>query len=279
MNIKVTSDSTCDLSQELLDRYNITTIPLYIIKGGKDHRDGIDITPGDIFAHVAAGGDLCTTSALNVSDYTDFFSGFAKDYDAVIHINLSSEFSSCHQNALAAAAEFDNVYPIDSRNLSTGQGLIVLAAAEKSGQFQSVRELCDYLTDLTSKVEASFVLDKLDYMRKGGRCSAVTALGANLLHLKPCIQVAEGKMGVAKKYRGSLAKCLEAYVKDRLSGREDIETDRIFITHSDCDKLMPGIRELVEKFGSFNEILETSAGCSITCHCGPGTLGVLFIRK
>lgn len=279
MNIKITADSTCDLSDEILERYNITTIPLYILKESEEFRDGIDITPADIIAHVAAGGDLCSTTAVNVADYFDVFSEFSSEYDAVFHINIGAEFSSCYQNACTAAKDFDNVYVIDSRNLSSGQGHVVVEAAIKGQTMDDPKQLNDYLVKLTDRVEASFVMDRLEYMRKGGRCSAVTLLGANLLQLKPSIEVTNGNMGVDKKYRGSFVKCLDAYVKDRLQGREDIVYDRIFITHPACDEYVEHIRGEIAKYAKFDEVLETHAGCTVTCHCGPGTLGILFIRK
>lgn len=279
MNIKVTADSTCDLSPEILERYNITTVPLYILKDGKESQDGIDITPADIMAHVAAGGNLCSTAAVNVVDYINLFSKFSSEYDAVFHINISAEFSSCYQNACTAAKEFDNVYVIDSRNLSSGHGHVVIEAAIKGETMDDPKQLYDHLVKLTDRIEASFILDRLEYMRKGGRCSAVTLLGANLLQLKPCIEVSKGKMGVEKKYRGTLTKCLNAYVKDRLHGRDDIAYDRIFITHCQCDSYVEQVRDDIAKYAKFEEVLETNAGCTITCHCGPGTLGILFIRK
>lgn len=279
MKIKVTADSTCDLSQELLERYDITTVPLYILKDGKEFRDGLDINPKDIFAHVAAGGDLCSTAAVNVADYIELFGKYSKDYEAVFHIDISSDFSCCYQNACTAAEEFDNVYVIDSRNLSSGQGHVVIEAAIKGAQMDDPKALYDYLVKLTDRVEASFVMDKLDYMRKGGRCSAVALLGANILQLKPCIEVVDGKMGVAKKYRGSFEKCLDSYVKDRLHGRNDIVYERIFITHPACDEYVEHVRQEIKKYADFEEIDPTHAGCTVSCHCGPGTLGILFIRK
>jgi len=279
LRIKVTADSTCDLSPELLERYNITTIPLYITMDGKDYRDGVDITPRDIFAHVNAGGELCSTAALNVANYIELFSKFSKDYDAVFHIDISAEFSCCYQNACTAAEEFDNVYVIDSRNLSSGQGHVVIEAAIKGAEMDDPKELYDYLVKLTDRVESSFVIDKLDYLRKGGRCSSLAALGANLLSLKPCIEVRDGKMVVGKKYRGSFGKVLHDYVKDRLQNRDDLTLNRIFITHAAADDHVERIREQIKRYTDFREIDETHAGCTVSCHCGPGTLGVLFIRK
>ena len=280
MNIKIMSDSTCDLSNEILEKYNITMVPLSIIKNGTPYIDGIDITPDDIFAHVAAGGDLCSTAAINVCEYEQQFSKYSAQYDGVIHINISSEFSSCHQNACLAAADFDNVRVVDSRNLSTGQGLVVLKACELAKECQSLDALKEELDAFTSKVEASFLLDQLTYMVKGGRCSAVAALGANLLGLKPCIEVKDGKMSVVKKYRGNYSKCLSTYVKDRLENRDDLDKATLFVTRTPVpDICLEAVKSAVDTYADFETIYWTEAGCTVSCHCGPGTLGVLFVRK
>lgn len=280
MNIKILSDSTCDLSQELLEQNNITIVPLIVIKDDVSYTDGVTITPEEIFSHVAAGGSLCSTAAVNVGDYADIFAKYAADYDGVVHINIGAGFSSCHQNACLAAEEFDNVVCIDSANLSTGQGLVVLKACQLAKTCQSLAQLKEELVAFTAKVEASFLLDRLDYMVKGGRCSAAAALGANLLNLKPCIEVKDGKMGVVKKYRGNYAKCLAAYVKDRLNNRDDLTYETLFVTHTpvkeDC---MAAVTEAVAQAPAFENTYWTTAGCTISCHCGPGTLGVLFVRK
>jgi len=280
MNIKITSDSTCDLPQEILDKYNITMIPLAVIKDGKQFTDGVDITPADIFRHVANGGDLCSTAAINIGEYADWFSKYSNDYDGVIHINLSAEFSSCHQNACLAAEEFENVRVIDSRNLSTGQGLVVLKACELAKECDNLDEIADTLRAFTDKVEASFLLDRLEYMVKGGRCSAAAALGANLLNLKPCIEVKNGKMAVVKKYRGNYAKCLAAYVKDRLANRDDVDKGTLFVTRTPVtDECFNAVKDAVATYNDFETTYWNEAGCTVSCHCGPGTLGVLFVRK
>ncbi len=279
MNIKITSDSTCDLSPELIAQYNITLLPLQIIKQGTSFTDGVNITPADIFAHVAAGGDLCTTAAVNIGTYRAMFESLSREYDAVIHINLGSGFSSCYQNACLAAEGLENVYIVDSQNLSTGQGHIVLEACERAQSCTDAALLSEELRKLAGRVEASFILNRLEYMVKGGRCSAVAALGANLLKLKPCIEVVDGKMRIAKKYRGSYAKCLTAYIKERLNGRKDIVEDKLFITHTPVDESdLKVAKAAVRQYGHFSRIMETMAGCTISCHCGPGTLGILFIR-
>lgn len=280
MRIKISADSTCDLSPELIETYNIGITPLYIEKGGQNCRDGMDITPQEIFDYVRSGKGVCRTAAVNVGDYTAFFKKCRENYDAVIHFNISSDFSSCYQNACTAAAEFENVYVVDSRNLSTGIALLVLDAAERAEKGEDPKEIAALMRETAKKVEASFVIDTLFYLQKGGRCSTLAALGANLLKLKPCIEVKDGKMGVGKKYRGPFARCLEQYVKDRLAGAEDIDPHRIFITHSGVDpQLVETVRKAVGQCQNFEEVLETRAGCTVSSHCGDGCLGILYLHK
>lgn len=280
MNIRITSDSTCDLSPDYLQAHRVELLPLYTMKGGETFRDGVDIHPQDIFDHVAAGGDLCSTAANNISDYQELFARLLPECDAIIHIDISADFSSCYQNACVAASELPNVYVVDSRNLSSGHGHIVCEAVNMAEEGKlSPQEIVDRLNELTSRVEASFLLDRLDYMVKGGRCSMVVALGANLLHLKPCIEVIDGKMKVVKKYRGSYEKCILNYVKDRLQNRDGLVYERIFITHTPVeDGLVDKVRAAIQECAPFTDIIETQAGCTVSCHCGPGTLGILFIR-
>ena len=280
MNIKIISDSTCDLSPAQIAQHNITVIPLIVIKDDQEYRDGVTITAADVFAHVAAGGNLCSTAALNYGIYQEYFEKYASEYDGVVHISLGSGFSSSYQNACLAADEFDNVIAIDSMNLSTGQGHVVLEACRLAKEVESLAELKEKLDAFTPRVEASFLVDKLNYLAKGGRCSAVAALGANLLNLKPCIEVKNGKMSVVKKYRGSYAKCLASYVKDRLDSREDIIRDELFLTYTTVtDECRTAVVNAIEQYGNFENVYETQAGCTVSCHCGPDTLGVLFVRK
>lgn len=280
MNIKIISDSTCDLSPELLAKYDISLVPLIVMKGDQEYQDGLTITPADIFAHVAAGGSLCTTAARSVGFYQETFARYAGEYDGILHVNLSSEFSSSYQNACLAAEEFENVRVVDSRNLSTGQGLVVLKACELAKTAVSLDALKQDLDAFTQRVEASFVVDKLDYLVKGGRCSSAAALGANLLNLKPCIEVKNGKMVVGKKYRGNFTKCLRNYIHDRLQGREDLDPGMVFVTHTTIsEECHDTVMEAVRSSGAFEIVCETIAGCTISCHCGPGTLGILFVRK
>ena len=280
MKIKILSDSTCDLSPALLAENDITLVPLTVIKDDEQFKDGITITPDVIFAHVAAGGALCSTAANSVGEYEEYFAKYAKEYDGVIHINIGSGFSSCYQNACLAAEDYPNVRVIDSQNLSTGQGLVVLEACRLAKEATDLDELANALRDYTERVEASFLLDQLAYMVKGGRCSAAAALGANLLNLKPCIEVKGGKMGVVKKYRGNYAKCLANYVRDRLADRDDLVGDILFVTKTPVtDECYAAVMEAVGQYGKFDTIYETDAGCTVSCHCGPATLGVLFVRK
>ena len=280
MKYKILYDSTCDLSPDLVRQYDIGILPLIVVKADQEYLDGQTITPKDIFDHVAAGGSLCSTAARSVAAYQEAFARYAGEYDGVVHINISSDFSSSYQNACIAAQDFDNVRVVDSRNLSTGQGLVVLKACELAKTAQSLDQLKAELDAFTSRVEASFVLDKLEYMVKGGRCSSAAALGANLLNLKPSIEVRDGKMSVVKKYRGKYDRCLRNYVMDRLGNREDIDRGTLFITHTPVsDECLEAVREAVKECGHFDNIYETEAGCTVSCHCGPGTLGVLFVRK
>ena len=280
MHIKILSDSTCDLSEVLLKEHNITTVPLTVIKNGEEFKDGVTITPTEIFAHVAAGGDLCSTSANSVGEYEDMFNRFSDEYDGILLVTLGSGFSSCYQNANIAASDFDNVKVVDSKNLSTGQGLVVLEACRLAKECASLEELHEKVQNFAEKVESSFLVDKLNYLAKGGRCSAVAALGANLLNLKPCIDVKDGKMGVSKKYRGKYSKCLSSYVQERLAGRDDIRRDVVFVTKTSVeDEEYAAVMEAIREYGHFETVYETQAGCTVSCHCGPGTLGVLFVRK
>ena len=199
MSWKITSDSTCDLAPEQLTKYAISLIPLHVAIGEGNFLDGVDATPDDIYAHVDAGGQLPVTAAINPAEYAAFFSRFAGDCDFLIHVCISAEFSSCYQNACTAAADFDNVYVVDSRNLSTGHGHMVLAAAELAEAGLPAADIVEKLKELAPKIDASFILSRLDYLRKGGRCSAVAALGANVLKLRPSILVRDGKMTVSRK--------------------------------------------------------------------------------
>lgn len=278
--IKITTDSTCDLPVALLEENNITVVPLGIVKGERVYQDGVDIHPADIAAHVDAGGDITTTSAVNAADYHELFSKLLKEYDAVIHINLGAGFSCCHQNARIAAEELRGVYVVDSANLTVGIGELSLRAARMAREDRSPEEIVAELESLRDRLEVSFVLDRLDYMKKGGRCNSVTAIGANLLKLHPCVEVIDGKMSVTKKYRGSIERVVTEYLHDRLDGRTDIDTERVWLVDTDFSPaLADTAREVLRADGRFGKILEGKAGCTIFSHCGPNTLGIAFFHK
>lgn len=278
--IKITTDSTCDLPDALLQKNDITVVPLGIVKGEKLYQDGVNIHPADIAAHVDAGGDITTTTAVNAADYHDLFSRLLEKYDAVVHVNLGSKFSSCYQNARIAAAELPGVYIVDSANLTIGIGELALRAAVSAQAGKSPTEIVEELEALRDRAEVSFVLERLDYMKKGGRCSAVTAIGANLLKLHPCVEVIDGKMSVTKKYRGSMERVVMEYIHDRLDGRTDIDTERVWLVDSAFGPELADVaREVLRADGRFGEILESKAGCTIFSHCGQNTLGIGFFRK
>lgn len=280
--VVLTADSTCDLSEELKNRYNVTYYPLHIILDGKDYLDNVDITPTDIFKAYNEKKILPKTSAINVGEYLDFFKQFTDKGYEVVHLNLGGALSSSYKNAFIASQELEGVYPIDSCNLSTGIGHLVIKAGQLIEKGLSAREVAEKVSAMREKVHSGFVLDTLKFMAAGGRCSSVVALGANLLNLKPCILVnnADGSMSVGKKYRGKLDKVLVEYVEETLGKYDNIDDEVIFITHSGIDKKYVDIvKNTIESVMPFKEIYETVASCTISCHCGPNTLGILFMTK
>lgn len=280
MNIKITADSTCDLSEELLRQWNISLMPMHILMGGESYLDGVTVHPADVFAHVKNGGQAPKSAAANLVEYTDFFAPFAKEYDAVIHISVGSKFSSCFQNARLAAQEFDNVSAVDSENICTGQGYLVLRAAKWAADGLSAKNICMRLQSLAKRVELSFVLNQLDFMAKSGRCSGVLAFGANILGIKPSLAVIDGELKVVKKYRGSLPICVGKYIADQLDGRDDIDNSMVFI--SSCEPkpgCMDAIKAGLRKYGKFEHIIETDIGTTIGGYSGPGTIGIVFAKK
>ncbi|MGN0747170.1 MAG: DegV family protein, partial [Aristaeellaceae bacterium] len=276
MSVKIIADSTCDLPDELLEQNDIAILPLYIQMGGRCYRDRVEITPREVFAHVDAGGALCTTASVNIDEFRDYFALWAETREAVICITLSGEMSSCYQTACRAAEAFDNVFVVDSRNLSSAQGLLALEGARMAREGRTGREIAGHLQAATAKVQSSFLLDRLDYMRKGGRCSAVAALGANLMHLKPCIAVHDGVMGVVKKYRGSFERCMVQYTRELLAACPDSRNDLAIVVHPAADPaaVAATIRTLQED-GRFRTVCEARTGCTVACHCGPNTIGVM----
>ncbi|MBQ7937302.1 MAG: DegV family protein [Oscillospiraceae bacterium] len=278
--IKIISDSTADLPKELIEKYDILVLPLCVTLGENTYKDGLEISASDIFKFYEEKKILPKTSAVSVAEYTDVFSEWVeKGYD-VIHFCISSTMSSCYQNACIAAVELGHVWAIDSANLSSGIGLQVVMAAELAQKGESAEVIAREINEAKTRVDASFILNQLEFLHKGGRCSGVAALGANLLKLKPCIEVCEGSMKVGKKYRGAYEKCALEYVRDRLENNDNIDTKRIFLTWTGVDeKLIKEIAKEIKKCKKFDEIIINEAGSTITGHCGPGTFGVLYFRK
>lgn len=278
--VLITADSTCDLSQELLERFQIKTIPLTIQLGEDSFLDGQGFTPELMYKRYRQDGTLPKTSACSIQQFIDFFSQFTQAGYEVVHLDISSELSCSYANARLAAQELEGVYPVDSQMLSTGVGLLAIEGAECRDKGMSGSEIARHLDALKEKVDTSFVLDTLEFMWKGGRCSAVASLGANLLKLKPALEMKEGKLGVYKKYRGSIATVYRQYIKERLAGKS-ICPGHVFITESgEIDEAtIAELEALVRELIPVKEIHHTSAGCTVSSHCGPKTLGVLFINE
>ena len=274
------SDSTCDLPKSITDARNIIINPLTIVFGDDNKIDGVDINPDDVYAFYAKTGMLAKTTATNIAEHEEFIRKNLKNGLGAVYFTISSEMSSNNNYAKVAAEEFDNVYVIDSRNLSTGIGLLVLHAADLADQGKTAKEIYDEIVSMTDRVDASFIVDTLEYLHKGGRCSSIAALGANLLKLRPCIQVKDGKMSVAKKYRGKMSDVLKTYVKEKIEDVDNIDGNRIFITNSgNCEEIEKELEQIVKEVYPDKEIILTRAGCTVSTHCGPGTLGILMIRK
>jgi len=277
MNIHVSADSTCDLTDALVREYGIGITPLYILMGTETHTDGIDCTAQDIFDYYEKTKKLCSTAAVSIADYQEYFSRQLESADQLVHFTISSDMSVCYQNAVTAAEEFaGRVFVVDSRNLSTGIGQLALDAVLLAREGKDGAEIKAVLDERKARLNVSFVIDTLEYLHKGGRCSGVAALGANLLKLRPCIEVIDGAMVVGKKYRGTMDKCLEAYVRERIGDGDTVDKRRIFVTDSGAsDAAVETVTAFLREKG-FQEILHTRAGSTISSHCGPGTLGVLY---
>ena len=281
--IILSADSTCDLGPQLQQQYQVHFYPFHILLEDHSYTDSVDIHPEDLYQAWRQRRQLPKTAAITPTEYVDYFRPWVEAGFEVIHLNLGSSLSSAYQNCCTAARTLGHIYPVDSCNLSTGTGLLVLRAGEMIREGLCAREIQQNLIRMIPCSHASFVLDTLEFMRAGGRCSAVAAFGANLLRLKPCIQVhpeKQGAMAVGKKYRGPMEKVLPAYIQDQLSAYSDFVPDHVFVTHSGIsDDLLSLACKTVEKSGIFRQIHVTQASCTISCHCGPNTLGVLFMTR
>ncbi len=285
MSIKkviLSADSSCDLGPELKNRYKVNYTRFHILLDGRSYVDGIDLSSNDIFSIYRQKKCLPKTSAIGVGEYYEYFKKWTDQGFEVIHINISSAISSTYQNCCIAASELGGVYPIDSKNLTTGMGQLVIEAAKRIELGMQAEEIQKEVSDLTNKLNVSFVVDTLEFLRAGGRCSALSALGANILKLKPCIEVnnSTGMMAPSKKYRGSLDKVLIQYINEKLSDVYKINTERIFITHTvQSPELIELVHSHIKELGIFKEIYITDASCTISSHCGPNTLGLIFLEK
>lgn len=282
-DIAITTDSTCDLPQDLIEENEITVIPLTVLLGDSVYRDGVDIKPADIYAYVDKTGVLPKTSAVTPAEYYEVFKKLVDEGKKVVHIGFSSGLSSSFQNASVASSELDDVYCVDSKTLCTAQGLLVLKACDCRAKGLDAKKIADKVTKLVPKVSATFVLDGLEYLHKGGRCSTVARFGANVLGIKPSIAVDNqtGKLEVAKKYRGKTDIVYKQYITDRMNEIKRIEPDRVVIAESGgvSPKILAFAKGVIEGKDRFNQVIVTDAGCTISSHCGPKTLAIFYIKK
>lgn len=278
--VMITADSTCDLSPEMLQRFNIKTVPLTIQLGEECFYDGEGFTPELMYQRYREDGTLPKTAAAGYQQFIDFFSPFVKAGYQVVHLDISSELSCSFSNACLAADDLGDVFTVDSRMLSSGIALLAIEAAECRDKGMGAPEIAEHLKALIDKVDTSFVLDTLEFMWKGGRCSAVTSLGANLLKLKPALEMKDGKLGVYKKYRGSIDSVYKQYIRERLASKK-IRPNHVFITNSGeiSPEIIRQLDGLVEELVPGCEIHHATAGCTVSSHCGPKTLGVLFVNE
>ena len=279
--IKIITDSTCDLSNELIQKYDIQVLPLYVNLGDESFRDKEDITVEQVYEWSDKHKTTPKTAAASIGEVMEVLEPYKEAGDDVIIFSISESMSSINQNMRLAAQELeyeDHIFVIDSMNLSTGIGLQIIEACEMAQKGMAASDIADYINNLRPKVRSSFVIDTLVYLARGGRCSSVAALIGGVLNIKPKIVVEDGKMIVAKKYRGPYKKVIKQYVKEMEADLLKARKDRVFITHTPCDDgIVDGVRSYLEELDYFDEILETNAGCTVGSHCGPNTLGVLFI--
>ena len=283
MSVKIIADSTCDLSKDLLEKYDISVLPLHIVLGDKEYKDGLEISPDEIYEWSNTNKEAPKTSAAAISDTIDIYSKYLKSYDEIICFSISGQMSTTVNVMRMAAEELDSedrIHIIDSENLSTGGGLLVIEAAIMAKEGKIAKEIVEAVNQLKPYVRASFIVDTLTFLHRGGRCSGVAALAGGALKLHPKIVVENGGMKPDKKYRGKMNSAILTYVKDLEPQIQNAKSDRVFITHSGCEKeTIESVRQYLSELGHFEEILITRAGGVISSHCGPGTLGVLFIEN
>lgn len=279
--VKIIADSTCDLSKELLERYDISVLPLHVLLGDEEYYDGVTVTPGEIFEWAESNKKAPKTSAPALEDAAALFRPYVEEGREIVSFSIAESMSSSGNIMRMAARELDaekQIFVVDSANLSTGIGLLVIEAAIMAQSGSSAAQITARMEELKPRVRASFVVDTLMYLYRGGRCSGLSALAGGALKLHPKIIVSDGKMSPDKKYRGNMQHVVMDYARDLEGQLKTAETDRVFITHSGCSReIVDAVRAYLESLHIFREILETTAGGVVSCHCGPGTLGVLFI--
>ena len=282
MSVKIISDSTCDLSKELVEKYNISILPLHIVLGEAEYKDGEEIGPDEIYKWADENKTTPKTSAIAITDVMDEYEKWLKEYDEIVSFSISGKMSTTVNVMRMGADELeveDRVFVVDSENLSTGSGLLVIEAAIMAQEGKNAKEIVACLDELKSRVKASFVVDTLTYLHRGGRCSGVAALAGGALKLHPKIVVEDGAMKPDKKYRGKMKKVILDYAKEMEEKLLQAKKDRVFITHSGCEaEVLEGVEEYLKSLNYFEEILITRAGGVISSHCGPGTLGVLYLE-
>lgn len=282
-SVVITADSTCDLPQYLIEKYHIIITPLSILLGDKSYTDGVDIFPNDIYDYVAKTGVLPKTAAVTPAQYYELFERLTNEGNSVVHIGLSSAISSSYQNACIAASDFDDVYCVDSKSLCTAMGLLVLKACDFREKGFDAKRIANRVKSLIPKVSTTFILDNLEYLHKGGRCSGVVKFSANVLGIKPSIAMdnKSGTLDVAKKYRGKMDVVYKQYINDSLRDINKIDPSRIVIANSGgiSPEILSFAKGVIEGKNKFAEVITADAGCTISSHCGPKTLAIFYIRK
>lgn len=280
MKIKISADSTCDLSPQLLEKYNVATMPLHVTLGEEDFLDGVTIEPQAIYDYYATTKQLPKSGARSAEEYSEFFKSILQQgYDAIVHFTISADMSASFNNAELASKEFENVYVIDSRQLSTGIGLLVLDACDMMEAGMSAQDIAARANSRKDATRSSFIVDNLEFLYKGGRCSSLAYFGANVLQIKPCLEVTKGLIGVASKPIGRYRRCVKKYCENIKNSATNPDKTRCFVTHTKMDEgLAEEVIATVKSWGMFDEVLETTAGCTVTTHCGANTIGILFIN-